>query len=65
MAPESSIPQGSPLSPTLFLIYVYGLLHSLACLGPVHFQAFADDFIVWIMGDFCLGVIDSGLQRAL
>ena len=42
---RAAVPQGSPLSPTLFLVYVDDLLQQLARV--VHCQAFADDMFIW------------------
>ena len=39
------VPQGSPLSPTLFLVFVDDLLQDLEQL--VRLQAFADDILLW------------------
>ena len=39
------LPQGSPLSPTLFLLFIDDLLHQLE--SCVQLQAFADDILLW------------------
>ena len=39
------VPQGSPLSPTLFLVFVDDLLQDLERI--VRLQAFADDILLW------------------
>ena len=41
------VPQGSPLSPIFFLVYIQDLLDRLNAVDRASAQAFADDVITW------------------
>ena len=41
------VPQGSPLSPSLFILFIQDLLHQLSGVSDTRSQAFADDTIPW------------------
>ena len=63
--PGCGVPQGSPLSCPLFLVFIDDLLWALASARWTQQQAFADDLILWRAGSLRLGIIHPGLRKAL
>ena len=61
ISPECGVPQGSPLSPPLFLVFTHDLLWILGRIRELGIQAFADDLSAWASGDLWDGQTHRGL----
>ena len=65
VSPECGLPQGSPLSATLFLIFINDLLLSLGRIPELCSQGFADDLALWVAVRLRSGILGLGLRRGL
>ena len=65
VATSCGVLQGSPISLTLFFIFIDDLLRWLQHLGRLCFQGFAHNMVLWIMGYLHYGRIHPCLRHAL